>query len=112
MSGFRTAQGAKGELHFATDLDLSLSKALDATIDLSKMGFGLRGARYALVADDLIIKYFEVSSIVTVDCNLWTLSDMAYILSLSLSFLCSPHQIENSPGEVTVTSADAVLGKL
>lgn len=61
MSGFRTAQGAKGEVHFASDLDLSLAKGLDATIDMSKMGFGLRGARYALVLDDLIIKHFEVS---------------------------------------------------
>lgn len=61
LSGFRTSQGAKGEVHFATDLELGLSKALNATVDLSKMGFGLRSARYALVADDLTIKYFEVS---------------------------------------------------
>jgi len=63
MSGFRTAQGAKGEIHFATELDLGLSKAVDATVDLSAMGFGIRGARYALVADDLKIKYFAVSQI-------------------------------------------------
>lgn len=62
MSGFRTAQGAKGEVHFATELDLGLSKALDATVDMSKMGFGIRGARYALVVDDLKIKSFEVSA--------------------------------------------------
>ncbi|PWN93228.1 Redoxin [Acaromyces ingoldii] len=60
MSGWRSALGAKDEVHFATEFDLGLSKFLDATVDMSKMGFGTRGARYALVVDpDLKIKSFD-----------------------------------------------------
>jgi peroxiredoxin len=103
MSGFRTAQGAKGELHFATELDLGLSKALGATVDLSSMGFGIRGARYALVADDLKIKYFEVS------CRFQRkVINIHTCLPRLFSFL----QTESSPAEVSVTSAETVLGKL
>ena len=104
MSGFRTAQGAKGEVHFATDLELSLSKGLDATVDLSKMGFGLRGARYALVVDDLTIKYFEVS--------LTLLHTGDHLLAASRKLILLYPQVESSPAEVTVSSAETVLGKL
>lgn len=79
MSGWRNALGGKGEVHFANDLDLALSKALNATVDASAHGLGIRGARYALIADDLTIKSFEV---------------------------------EASPGEVIVSSAESVLGRL
>ncbi len=41
---------------------------LGATVDMSAHGFGHRTARYALVADDLKIKYFEVSACAT--CSL------------------------------------------
>lgn len=63
MSAFRTAQGSKGEVHFATDLELGLAKALGATVDMTKMGFGVRGARFVVVVDDLTIKHFEVSKL-------------------------------------------------
>ncbi|CEH13749.1 thioredoxin-dependent peroxidase [Ceraceosorus bombacis] len=79
MSGWRTALGAKGELEFASDLNLEFSKALNATVDMTKAGFGVRGARYALIADDNVIKAFDS---------------------------------EESPGNVGVSSAEAVFGKL
>lgn len=79
MSGWRSSLGGKGEVHFATEADLGLSKALNATFDASKNGLGIRGARYALVVDDLKIKSFA---------------------------------IENTPGELEISSADSVLRTL
>ena len=61
MSGWGRIQGVSdNSIVFATDVDNAFSAALDATIDMSKLHFGIRTGRYALVADDLKIKYFKV----------------------------------------------------
>lgn len=79
MSGWRSALGGKGDVHFAQEADLAFSKALNATVDATKNGLGIRGGRYVVVADDLKVASFDN---------------------------------ETSPGEVTVSSAESVLGKL
>ena len=50
-----------------TDLDSAWSKELGLTVDLSGAGIGLgvRTTRYALVLDDLKIKYLGVRLIVS-----------------------------------------------
>lgn len=62
MDGWRRASAAKDEINFATDAGLEFSKALDATLDLSSKGLGVRTGRYALIADDLKITHFEKES--------------------------------------------------
>ncbi|PWN36691.1 Redoxin [Meira miltonrushii] len=79
QSAWRTSLGAKDEVHFATDVDLQFSKGIDATVDASAHGLGIRAARYVLIADDLKIKSLDV---------------------------------EASPGEVNVSSAELAYGKL
>jgi hypothetical protein len=39
------------------------SKSLGLSLDLTGMGLGIRTARYAMIIDDLVIKYVEVSNI-------------------------------------------------
>ncbi|MCO5583311.1 hypothetical protein L7F22_037221 [Adiantum nelumboides] len=79
QSAWRTSLGGKDEVHFATDVDLQFSKGIDATVDASAHGLGIRTARYVLIADDLKIKSLD---------------------------------IESSPGEVNVSSAELAYGKL
>lgn len=62
MSAWGRANKAKDSVHFATDLNLDFSKALDATLDMSSKGFGVRTGRYLLVADDLKITHFAAES--------------------------------------------------
>ncbi|WFD30601.1 peroxiredoxin type-2 [Malassezia sp. CBS 17886] len=60
MSGWRVTLGAKDQVEFVTDVDEAFSKALNATVDMSKKGLGMgtRTARYALLVDDLKAVYF------------------------------------------------------
>jgi alkyl hydroperoxide reductase 1 len=43
-----------------TDTGAEWSEKLGFSVDLSKMGLGVRTARYALIVDDLVVKYAEV----------------------------------------------------
>lgn len=62
MSGWGRVLGGKEDTHFASDVDLAFSKGLGATLDMSSKGFGVRPARFALIADDLKITSFSVES--------------------------------------------------
>lgn len=63
MSGWARAQGVHDDsIKFATDVDNGLSRALHATIDMTKRHFGERTGRYALIADDLKVTYFKQES--------------------------------------------------
>lgn len=61
MSAWGRQNGAQDKLVFASDINLEFSKAIDATADLSAMGFGVRTGRYALIVDDLKVVDFAVS---------------------------------------------------
>lgn len=60
QSAFGRVLQAKGDVHFATDFNLEFSQALNATLDMSSKGFGLRTNRYIVVADDNKITHFAI----------------------------------------------------
>lgn len=78
MSGWGRFEGVKDKLLMASDTYAEWSKSLGLSVDLTDRGLGVRTARYAMIIDDLVVRYIEV---------------------------------EKAAG-VTVSSADAVLGKL
>ena len=45
-----------------TDTDAAWSGSLGLQLDLTAKGFGIRTGRYAIVVDDLVIKYIGVRS--------------------------------------------------
>ncbi|KAG6333011.1 hypothetical protein ID866_6079 [Astraeus odoratus] len=56
MSGWARVEGLKDKANTGA----AWSDKLGLTADLSNIGFGLRTARYALVLDDLVVKYLGV----------------------------------------------------
>ena len=50
--------GAKEAPIFAQDLNVEFSKQIDATLDLTQKGMGLRTGRYAMIVNDLKVDYF------------------------------------------------------
>ncbi|CAO1622621.1 unnamed protein product [Parajaminaea phylloscopi] len=60
QSAFGRVSGAKGDIHFASDFNLEFSQALSATVDMTSKGFGVRGSRYIVVANDNVITHFAV----------------------------------------------------
>ncbi|KAI6100361.1 thioredoxin-dependent peroxidase [Pisolithus sp. B1] len=60
MSGWARVQGLKDKILALSDGNAEWSKAMGLTVDLSHVGFGLRTARYAIVLDDLVVKYLGV----------------------------------------------------
>ena len=46
-----------------SDIEAKWSKSMGLDKDLSAVGFGMRTERYALVLDDLVVKYVGVSII-------------------------------------------------
>lgn len=58
MSAWGINLGGKDQIIYACDQDLAFSKALDATLDLTSKGMGVRTARYAVVLDDLKVSYY------------------------------------------------------
>lgn len=84
-----------------TDIDGAWSKELGLTVDLSGAGIGLgtRTTRYALVLDDLVVKYLGVSD-----------SDFSKLFSPSDASL--QYQVEPDPTQVTVSGAEHVLAAL
>jgi len=59
MSGWGKAFGLKDKVLPLSDTDAAWSASLGLTLDLSKLGLGTRTARYAVILDDLVIKYVE-----------------------------------------------------
>lgn len=84
-----------------SDINTAWTKELGLDIDLSWFasgaGLGQRSTRYALIIDDLVIKYIGVSATGHL-CNIITHN---YIW-----------QVEENPTKVTVSSVDAVLAAL
>ncbi|KAF9060404.1 1-Cys peroxiredoxin isozyme [Rhodocollybia butyracea] len=60
MSGWGRFEGLKDKILTLSDPNVEWSKALGLTLDLSAAGLGVRTARYALILDDLVVKYVDV----------------------------------------------------
>ncbi|KAI6004472.1 thioredoxin-dependent peroxidase [Pisolithus orientalis] len=60
MSGWGRVEGLKDKILALSDGNAEWSKALGLSVDLSNIGFGLRTARYAIILDDLVVKYLGV----------------------------------------------------
>ncbi|KAI6040741.1 thioredoxin-dependent peroxidase [Pisolithus marmoratus] len=60
MSGWARVEGLKDKILALSDSGAQWSQALGLSVDLSHVGFGLRTARYAMVLDDLVVKYLGV----------------------------------------------------
>lgn len=77
MSGWGRVQGVHDDsIKFATDVDTAFSRALGATLDMTKQHFGVRTGRYALIVDDLRITYFAQES----EANDLAVSDASTVL--------------------------------
>ena len=60
LSGWARVEGLKDKILALTDTNVEFSKQIGHTLDLSGLGLGTRTGRYALIIDDLIVKYAEV----------------------------------------------------
>ncbi|KAF7369340.1 Peroxiredoxin [Mycena venus] len=60
MSGWARFEGCKDKIVALSDPGAKWSAALDLSVDLTDRGLGVRTARYAMIIDDLVIKYVEV----------------------------------------------------
>ncbi|KAH9476113.1 Putative peroxiredoxin [Psilocybe cubensis] len=58
MSGWGRVEGLKDKILSLSDANAQWNSKLGLTLDLTDKGFGIRTARYALIIDDLVIKYF------------------------------------------------------
>lgn len=58
QSAWGMSLGAKEAPIFAQDLNVEFSKQIDATLDLTQKGMGLRTGRYAMIVNDLKVDYF------------------------------------------------------
>ncbi|KAH9940273.1 1-Cys peroxiredoxin isozyme [Amylocystis lapponica] len=60
MSGWGRIVGLKDKILALSDPNADWSKSLGLSVDLSKLNFGTRTARYAIILDDLVVKYVEL----------------------------------------------------
>ncbi|PCH37154.1 thioredoxin-dependent peroxidase [Wolfiporia cocos MD-104 SS10] len=60
MSGWARSVGLKDKILALSDTEAKWSKSLGLDKDLSSIGFGTRTDRYAIILDDLKVKYVEV----------------------------------------------------
>ncbi|EGN94556.1 hypothetical protein SERLA73DRAFT_62273 [Serpula lacrymans var. lacrymans S7.3] len=60
MSAWGRIEGCNEKILTLSDPNTAFSASLGLTVDLSAVGFGTRTARYALIIDDLVVKYVEV----------------------------------------------------
>ncbi|KAG1761607.1 thioredoxin-dependent peroxidase [Suillus occidentalis] len=60
MSGWGRVEGLTDKIIALSDPNAEWSGSLGLSVDLSGRGFGIRTARYAMIIDDLVIKYVEV----------------------------------------------------
>ncbi|KAI9479506.1 Redoxin [Zychaea mexicana] len=62
MNAFGKVTGANKNIIFAGDGAGTFTESLDLTLDLSSLGIGKRSKRYAMIVDNLVIKYLGVES--------------------------------------------------
>lgn len=64
-----------------SDTDAQWNKKLGLILDLTDKGLGIRTSRYALIIDDLVIKYFGVSSLFITHHSLsdWSFSSLSQV---------------------------------
>ncbi|KAF7295640.1 Peroxiredoxin [Mycena indigotica] len=62
MSGWGRFEGLEDKILTLSDTDATWSASLGLSLDLSGHGLGTRTARYALIIDDLVVKYVEVEA--------------------------------------------------
>jgi len=60
MSGWGRVEGVTDKILTLSDTNAAWSKELGLAIDLSSRGLGVRTNRYAMIIDDLKVKYVEV----------------------------------------------------
>ncbi|KAG2067728.1 thioredoxin-dependent peroxidase [Suillus decipiens] len=60
MSGWGRVEGLTDKIITLSDPDAVWSNSLGLSIDLSSVGFGVRTSRYAMIIDNLVVKYVEV----------------------------------------------------
>ncbi|KAF7377287.1 Peroxiredoxin [Mycena sanguinolenta] len=60
MSGWARFQGCKEKILALSDVGAKWSGGMNLSIDLTDRGLGVRTARYAMIIDDLVVKYVEV----------------------------------------------------
>lgn len=59
LNAWSKEMGAREHIFMLADWNAELAKALDVDVDMSASGLGTRAGRYALVAEDKQITYFE-----------------------------------------------------
>lgn len=62
MSAWGRVTGLNDQIIALSDADAKWSKSIGLDKDLSAIGFGTRTERYALIIDDLVVKYIGVES--------------------------------------------------
>jgi len=63
MSGWGRVEGVKDKILTLSDANAAWSKQLGLTLDISIAGSsGLRTGRYAMIIDDLVVKYLGVET--------------------------------------------------
>jgi len=60
MSGWARFQGCEDKILALSDVGAKWSGGMNLSIDLTDRGLGVRTARYAMIIDDLVVKYVEV----------------------------------------------------
>ncbi|PAV17688.1 thioredoxin-dependent peroxidase [Pyrrhoderma noxium] len=60
MSGWGRIEGVKDKVLCLSDTDAKWSSALGLSLDLTERGLGIRTNRYAMIIDDLELKYLGV----------------------------------------------------
>ncbi|KAF7314074.1 Peroxiredoxin [Mycena chlorophos] len=60
MSGWARFEGCKDKIVALSDADAKWSAAMGLSVDLTANGLGIRTSRYAMIIDDLVVKYVEV----------------------------------------------------
>ncbi|KIJ62328.1 hypothetical protein HYDPIDRAFT_114843 [Hydnomerulius pinastri MD-312] len=65
MSGWARVEGLKDKILALSDINAEWSAGLGLSLDLSHRGFGTRTARYAMILDDLVVKYVKVEPVGT-----------------------------------------------
>jgi len=60
MSGWARFEGCKDKILALSDANAKWSSGLNLSMDLTDKGMGVRTARYAIIIDDLVVKYVEV----------------------------------------------------
>ncbi len=60
LSAWAKARGADGKIVMLADGNGDFAKAVGLDVDLSGFGLGTRSKRYAMIVDDLVVKYLAV----------------------------------------------------